>query len=408
MRVRKVPLLFMGTFLLICGMTKLMLKRTHVPHSPTDLNFNAISKLPYIHKPSEWTSSIPDTYWSQDWINQKLDDMLKQTQVLHIPANLNCGAISKLPYIHKPSNWTSSIPDAYWSQDWVNRKLDDIKFVTTHQRNICTGDEFILITVLSAVGDFNSRKAVRKTWGRIQMYLSHKIASVFFIGTSRDKNISQSITLEMERYRDVVLLDYTDSYEFLTMKTVLAMKWTLMYCPKVKYVLRTTDDVLFSYRKLFAHLETFSLDAISGLYFGCGVHGYKDRSILTKGRSAIVSEVNWTNLIWPPYVSGSFVILGMDTIVNMYTLSCHTPLTFPDDTYLGVLAEMLGYTVRGNYKTLCINPPTPEYGSFRMKEHDVLRLVRWRSPALLLHFGGSKNATARLEIVWKLFKTDLV
>ena len=357
MRVRKVPLLFIGTFLLICGMTRLMLKRTHV---------------------------------------------------LHIPANLNCSAISKLPYIHKPSNWTSSIPDAYWSQDWVNRKLDDIKFVATYQQKICIGDESILMTVLSAAGDLNSRKAVRQTWGSIRMYLGHKIALVFFIGASRDKNISQSITLEMERYGDVVLLDYTDSFEFLTMKTVLAMKWTLMHCPKVKYVLRATDDIFFSYKKLFVHLTNFSLDAVSGVYFGCGVHGYDDRGISTKGRSAIVSEVKWTNLMWPPFVSGSFVILGMDTIVNMYTLSCRTPLTFPDDTYLGVLAEMLGYTVRGNYKTMCINPPTSDYESFTINDHDILRLIRWGSPAFLLHFGRSKNTIARLETMWNLYKTDFV
>ena len=358
MRVRKVPLFFIGTSLLICGMIKLM---------------------------------------------------LKQTLELHIPTNLNCSAISKLPYIYKHWTWTSSIPDAYWSQDWVNGKLDDIKFLTTYQRKICTGDEFILVTVLSAGGDFNSRKTLRKTWGRIRMYLGHKIALVFFIGTSVDTNISQSINLEMEHYRDVVLLDYTDSYEFLTMKTVLAMKWTLMYCPKVKYVLRATDDILFSYKKLFEHLKSFSRDAVSGLYFGCGVHEYNDRSISTRGRSAIVSEVKWTNLIWPPYVSGTFVILGMDTIVNMYTLSCRTPLTFPDDTYLGVLAEMLGYTARGNYKTMCINPQTTDYARFRMNYHaDISRLIAGHSPALLLHFGKSKNSIRRLELVWKLFKADFL
>jgi hypothetical protein len=38
-------------------------------------------------------------------------------------------------------------------------------------------------------------------------------------------------------------LFFQDTYHNLTLKTVMGLKWTSIFCPQVKFVLKTDDDI---------------------------------------------------------------------------------------------------------------------------------------------------------------------
>ena len=51
------------------------------------------------------------------------------------------------------------------------------------------------------------------------------------------------IVEENERHRDIIQGSFLDSYGNLTLKTRMALKWTVEDCPSAKYVMKTDDDM---------------------------------------------------------------------------------------------------------------------------------------------------------------------
>ena len=43
--------------------------------------------------------------------------------------------------------------------------------------------------------------------------------------------------------RDIIVFDFIDHYENLTLKTMMGMKWATEMCPKVQSVLKIDDDM---------------------------------------------------------------------------------------------------------------------------------------------------------------------
>jgi hypothetical protein len=62
---------------------------------------------------------------------------------------------------------------------------------------------------------------------------------------------------------DVVILPCSDDYEGLPMKTKLMLKWIIDNRPKVNYILKTDDDIIFEFDKLYEnynHVKSNNID----------------------------------------------------------------------------------------------------------------------------------------------------
>ena len=67
----------------------------------------------------------------------------------------------------------------------------------------------------------------------------------------------------------IILFFFQDTYQNLTIKTVMGLKWMSIFCPKAKYVLKTDDDIFVNIPLLIKALEKETKDFsshISGIY----------------------------------------------------------------------------------------------------------------------------------------------
>ena len=123
---------------------------------------------------------------------------------------------------------------------------------------ICQHEVFLLVLVTSRPVNTKRRNFIRSSWaisyknnirhlkspkhfkGRI---FSHEntFKVVFLIGRSED-NIAMSVILkESKLEKDLVLGDFIDTYDNLTMKTRLGLKWSHYACAS-NFILKTDDD----------------------------------------------------------------------------------------------------------------------------------------------------------------------
>ena len=62
---------------------------------------------------------------------------------------------------------------------------------------------------------------------------------IFFLGVdieSRNKKIQRPVLNEQNKFGDLVVEDFIDSYVNLTLKSLFILKWAKDYCPQAKFV----------------------------------------------------------------------------------------------------------------------------------------------------------------------------
>ena len=345
------------------------------------------------------TNNCIESHTAANQITRFLPRGLKNTLFQDDSILPQCSSVSKSAVAIKlKSRETSSyIPHSYWSAQWTNSILDDIGFVKSPAR--CDGDEFISIIVLSSPSGSSVRSAIRDTWGKQKKYGDTKIALNFLLAHTFDTVFQEQIDTESRVYGDIIQATFEDSYKNLTLKTLTALKWSLTFCQNARYILRVTDDILLLPNKIITLAESLRTKRI---FFGCPVRVLSHRIVYRSGKSAIQTDVDWNSAFWPQYVSGFMILFSKDVARDMYTIACRTPLTWPDDGYLGILAEMLGIAPLG-YRHHCVKPPATitDFKQFKLREIHKRLLKNKHSPTLMIHFGGSSITADVIRASWE-------
>ena len=206
-----------------------------------------------------------------------------------------------------------------------------------------------LVLVLGAIKNFDVRMSIRETYGNISRIENRTLDLVFVIGKEvGGGKYAAAVHNESRTYNDILQLDYIDSYQNLTIKTVLAFRWVVTDCPQARFVVRNMDDCLLDVFKLDEELVNLNnLD----IYLGCLAPG---NHIMHDGKWQFKSEVPFVNnpKTYAPYILGHSMVLSTDVIEKFYYLSCAVPLVWPDDCYLGYLALLVNTTLT-NHNRFC-------------------------------------------------------
>jgi hypothetical protein len=153
------------------------------------------------------------------------------------------------------------IDNHYFSQTQPNeidykRLYSSTKFINTLQLNPIESVGLLLI-VKSAHSNFERRETVRKTWGQPSSYLQNlkfgqTIQLYFLVGLNQDEHLnnnnnyaSQFFYEESVKYKDIIIADFVDSYRNNTLKTILALRWSLEVFPNNFAYLSLVDDDVF-------------------------------------------------------------------------------------------------------------------------------------------------------------------
>ena len=205
-----------------------------------------------------------------------------------------------------------------------------------HEKAKCDLDEplFLLNFLISYSPNVRPRKIVRENWGSVKEYRGLKVKTIFVFGVHADKNFNKQLEWEQEKYGDIVQGNFTDDYNHLTEKTMMALDWISQFCPQAKYVLKTDDDSFNHPHRIIDYLLDITVNNFVGGY--CFTVK-PDRRISSK---YYVPPSRYPDLYYPTYCAGPGYILSQGAIEAIIRVAPNVAYLPMEDVYVaGMVRE---------------------------------------------------------------------
>ncbi|CAH1781651.1 unnamed protein product [Owenia fusiformis] len=201
----------------------------------------------------------------------------------------------------------------------------------------------LLIIILTAVSETHNRTTVRKTWTSISNKNTGELRYVFVLGKhAKDPTWNMRALEEAKIYGDIIIKDFMDVYNNLTLKTMSGLKWASDFCSNAKYVMKTDTDTYVNTPKLLQLIDSFEIE--NEIIGKCAQHIIPRRNETLK---YYVSPVQYPHLTYPPYcLGGAGYVTTMEVVKGIARVSPNIPFFFFEDVYVGLCNEALGYKVR--------------------------------------------------------------
>lgn len=230
------------------------------------------------------------------------------------------------------------------------RRLIDINdFEYTLNQSSCSADPaaaqpMAVFLIHSAPLNRAKRHVIRDTWGK----MDSRARLYFLIGAVNSTKIQTKIEEENTIHNDIIQGSFMDAYRNMTYKHIMALKWFIYNCPKVRYLVKTDDDVFVNTPYIFQYLET-KADAQNFLFCYEVAKSRIKRTYRSKWR---VSPKEFPGVYYPPYCPGFSIIYSGDAAWKLYNEAQRTKYFWIDDVHItGTLAQKvnINITAMGKY-----------------------------------------------------------
>ncbi|NWR49513.1 B3GL1 acetylgalactosaminyltransferase, partial [Regulus satrapa] len=216
---------------------------------------------------------------------------------------------------------------------------------TLRERPKCADiNPFLVILVASRPGDVEARQAIRITWGSRDSWLGQRILTLFLLGQDaqrEDRATVLSVEDESILYGDIIRQDFMDTYDNLTLKTIMAFQWLSEFCSNARFFMKTDADVFINTPNLVKLL--LQLNSSENVFTGYPLIN----NVAFRGfdRKRYISYEEYPFKLYPPYCSGLGYILDGKLALRTYELMGHVkPLKF-EDVYVGICLNILKVNV---------------------------------------------------------------
>ncbi|XP_043253253.1 beta-1,3-galactosyltransferase 5-like [Colletes gigas] len=195
----------------------------------------------------------------------------------------------------------------------------------------------LVIIVMSAPTHLEARMAIRQTWGHFGQ--RSDISILFMLGVTLDPKVETILRREQKTYNDVIRGQFLDSYSNLTLKTISTLEWVDSYCSKVKFLLKTDDDMFINVPRLQAFAARHAKD--KNVIFGRLAKKWKP--IRNKKSKYYVSRTQFKHAVFPDFTTGPAYLLSSDIVRKLYDAALdQTYLKLEDVFVTGIVADKLG------------------------------------------------------------------
>lgn len=159
------------------------------------------------------------------WSNQDVKSDVMKTRLLH--ADVTRAA-------------TITVLDQIYTTDYLGEK---------NNANFCGknygADLDAMVFVISRSFSFEQRRLARERW-LSDVKANPRLRMLFVLASNKDDTVNALLAEESRIYGDVLQLDYLEDYYLLPVKTLALLRWTLLNCINVKYVLKVDDDTFIN------------------------------------------------------------------------------------------------------------------------------------------------------------------
>lgn len=211
-------------------------------------------------------------------------------------------------------------------------------------RDICGHDNvYILVLVGSNPRHIKLREVIRKTWGNPQIK-KYPFKLLFTFGKLLDPKDQRQIEEENRKFGDIIQGSFIDHYHNVTLRDLMALRWSWQYCSQAKFVMRADDDVSIDIFGLITRLEELFGDYPND-FVAC-FQKMVDTPVLRVGRYA-VSKADHPSDVYETYCQGWMYILTPRMAFQLDLASSKVKPYWMNDAYItGTLVSALGQTPR--------------------------------------------------------------
>lgn len=206
----------------------------------------------------------------------------------------------------------------------------------------------LLILICTAVSDLKQREAIRSTWGSIASESNNTdyVRLGFLLGATNNSALQQQLKQESTKYGDIIQQDFVDSYQNLTLKSIMLLRWVNEYCPNVQYVLKTDDDMYINVPNLLTTL--IRLPVKSNVMYG--VLFRKATPNRHPSAKWFVPKNQFEGDMFPDYLSGTGYVMSRDVVPKLLEASGTIPFLVMEDVFITGLCASQSHVKRYNVR----------------------------------------------------------
>lgn len=195
-------------------------------------------------------------------------------------------------------------------------------------------DVHVVALIHSAPQNFETRDAIRLTWGHFGMRRDMVIG--FLVGQTENVTLEKDLQAEQFLYGDVVRSNSFDSYKNLTLKTISMLEWVTTFCHRTKFLLKVDDDVFINVPKLLEFTECH-------LEYKRRIFGrllQRVQPVRRKDTKYFVSRQQFPGHFFPDFVTGPAYLITGDLVRELFEASLRHPFLPLEDVYVtGIVAQ---------------------------------------------------------------------
>jgi hypothetical protein len=200
------------------------------------------------------------------------------------------------------------------------------------------------VLVASRVGAVRQRDAIRETYAqqRNSSQSSEEFLTFFVLGreslnhSPRRSMSDRNIASEHRKHDDILQFDFLDTYDNLTIKTKLALRWANSLCPDSRYILKTDDDTYLNMPVIMKSLKTLKLSSIAGYCFTIK----PSRNNTSKSHA---SYAMYPYTYTPVFCSGQLYVIAREILGLLVATSDNVKFYPSEDTYwTGLVRSVAG------------------------------------------------------------------
>ncbi|CAH1792449.1 unnamed protein product [Owenia fusiformis] len=210
---------------------------------------------------------------------------------------------------------------------------DDYKYVINN-KDVCTGDVYLLVVVASVHMDISARHTIRKTWGSKRRINGKNIRTVFHFGTHEIQSYNAIVYNEAKIEKDIIVSSFKENFENMTVHSVMGIKWATQHCPQAKYIIKADDETFLNIPNIVEQLENLNQpkDLIGG-------------RCLKQNRDEITSKYNpgrsFHQRDYPQYCQGPAYFMSQDVAGDIITIASSIPVIPLEDVYITGLCRAI-------------------------------------------------------------------
>ncbi|XP_026514170.1 acetylgalactosaminyl-O-glycosyl-glycoprotein beta-1,3-N-acetylglucosaminyltransferase-like [Terrapene carolina triunguis] len=208
---------------------------------------------------------------------------------------------------------------------------------------VCTGPPgppLLLLAVKSHPASSARRATAHRTWARPRVLGGYRVRAVFLVGVSPDPRDLALLEEEIQEFGDVVLWDFAESHQNLSLKERCFLRWVGARCRQADFIFKGDDDEFVNPPALVTYLgQTPNASHV--------IHGNIQRhAVVFRGGKYRVSSALFPQDMYPDFPSGGGFLMPRASVPVLAAASERIPVFPLDDVYFGFLVLAAGLRYR--------------------------------------------------------------